>query len=87
MDGAKCCWNLAHGRKVVGTIRSLVNARTLQLDYAKVLHVALFIPILLHGSKEDRSRIRAVKMENLTGSLNIRRIDRVLNAWQESYME
>ena len=31
--------------------------------------------------KKDRSRIRAVQMDNLRGLLRIRRMDRVSNAW------
>ena len=37
-------------RKVVGTMRSLVNARGLQLECARVLHEVLLVPILLYGS-------------------------------------
>ena len=36
-DDAECC------RKVVAAIRYLVNARSLQLKYARVLHEALLI--------------------------------------------
>ena len=31
--------------------------------------------------EKERSRIRAVQMDNLRGLLGIRRMDRVLNAW------
>ena len=36
-------------RIVGGAIRSLVNARSLQLNFAKVLHETLLVPVLLYG--------------------------------------
>ena len=39
------------GRRVAGAIRSLVNARRLQLQCAKVLHVSLLAPVLTYGSE------------------------------------
>ena len=44
------------------------------------------VPVLTYGSKEviwrekDRSRIRAVQIDNLRGLLGIRRVDKVSNA-------
>ena len=69
-------------RRLARTIRSLVNARDLQLECVRVLHKILFVP----GSKtmlwkEERSRIWAVQIENLRGLLGIRKMDRVPNAW------
>ena len=60
-DGAEC------SKKVVGAIRSLVNARDLQIKCARVLHGTLIVPILTYGSeamlwKEERSWIRAVQV-------------------------
>ena len=68
---------------------SLVNARDLQLECSRVLHETLLIPVLMYGNEtilwkekeKERSRIRAVQMDNLRGLLSIRRMDRVLNAW------
>ena len=37
-DKAKCRRKVARGRRVAGAIRSLVNARGLQLECATVLH-------------------------------------------------
>ena len=34
-DGAECSRKIASGRKVAGAIRSLVNARSLQLECAR----------------------------------------------------
>ena len=69
---------------VTDAIRSLVNARDLQLESATVLHETLLIPVLTYGSEtmlwKERSRIRAVQMETLRGLLVIRRMDRVSNA-------
>ena len=56
---------------VAGTIRSLVNARSLQLQCTRVLHESFLLPvhIYIYGSetiwKEERSRIRFVEMDNL----------------------
>ena len=38
---------LVSWRKVVGALRSLVDANIMQLEYARALHVAFFKPILL----------------------------------------
>ena len=59
------------GRRVASAIRSPVNGRHLQLECVRDLHETLFVPFLMC----DRSRIRAVKMENLRGLLGIRRMD------------
>ena len=69
------------GRRVAGTMRSLVNTSDLQPEYARVLHETLLVHVLLYVIetmlwKEDEiSRIRAVQMENLRGLLRIRRMD------------
>ena len=53
-------------RKVGGVIRSLVNARSLQLECARVLHEISFGSVLMYGSEtviwkeEERSRIREI---------------------------
>ena len=63
-DGAECSRKVANGRRIAGAIRSLVNARDLQLDFARVLHETLLVPVLMHGSgtmiwkEKERSRIR-----------------------------
>ena len=65
-DEAKCSRKVVGGRKVAGIIRSLVNARSLQLDCARVLHESLLVPVLTYHSEtmiwreKERSRIRAV---------------------------
>ena len=84
-DGAECRRKVVSGRRFAGAIRSLVNARGLQLEYARVLYETLLVPFLMYGSetmlwrKKERSRVRAVQKENLRGLLGIRRMDRVLN--------
>ena len=56
------------------------------LECARVLHESLLVPVVMYGSKtivwkkKERSRIRAVQMDNLRGLLGIRRMDRVPNA-------
>ena len=37
-DEVECCKKVVSGRRVAGAVRSLVNARSLQLEYAMVLH-------------------------------------------------
>ena len=85
-DDTKCFRKVASRRKVVGVIRSLVNTSSLQLEYARVLHKGLLVPVLLYGREtmiwreKEESRIKGVKMDNLRGLLGVNRIDRVSNA-------
>ena len=48
-DKAECSRKVASRRRVVGAIRSLVNARSLQLEGARVLHESLLVPVLKYG--------------------------------------
>ena len=56
------------GRTVEGAIRYLVNARSLQLECARVLHKSLLVPVFMYGSEtmilreKERSRIWATQM-------------------------
>ena len=50
-DEAECRRKVASGRRVAGAIRSLTNARSLQLDCARVLHESLLVPVLTYGSE------------------------------------
>ena len=85
-DEAECGRKVASGGRVAGYIRSLVNARDLQLECARVLYEILFAPVLMYGSKtmlwkeKEISRIRAVQIDNLKGLLSIRRMEKVPNA-------
>ena len=79
-DEAKCIRLVASGRMVARTIRSPVNARRLQLECARVSHESLLVPVLTYGSEKERSRTRAVQMDNLRGLPDIRRIDKAPNA-------
>ena len=45
-NGAECSRKVESGRRVAGVISSLVNARDLQLEWARVLHETLFVPVL-----------------------------------------
>ena len=40
-----------NGRRIAGTIRSLVNARSLQLECTRVLNESLLVPVLAYGSE------------------------------------
>ena len=48
---AECSRKVASGRRVIVPIRSLVNARSLQLDCARGLHESLLVPLLTYGSE------------------------------------
>ena len=84
-DETECIRKLASGRRVAGAIRSLVIARSLQLECARVLHDSLMVPVLTYGSEtmiwreNEGSRIRAVHMDNLRDLLGIRRMDKIQN--------
>ena len=54
------------GRRVAGTIRSLVNARDLQLASARVLHETLLVPVLMYGSKTMLWREKEKSSEGYT---------------------
>ena len=49
-DEAEFRRKMASGRRVAGAIRSLGNARSLQLECARVLHKTLLVPVLMYGS-------------------------------------
>ena len=50
-DRTECCRKVATGRKVLGVIRSLLNARSLKLECSRVLQEGLFMVILMYGSE------------------------------------
>ena len=70
-DGAECQRKLASGRKVASVIRSLANARSLQLEYARVLREGLFVPVLNYDSEitvcreKERSELMDLQMDSL----------------------
>ena len=85
-DEAECSRNLESGRRVAGVIRSLVYARDLQLECTRILQETLLVPVLMYGSEtmlwnKERSRIKAVQMDNLRGLLGIRRMGKFPNVW------
>src|SRR5678816_2220515 len=84
-DDAKCSRKVVNGRKVAGAIKSLVNAKGLSLECARVLHEGMLLPVLLYSSetmvwnKKYRSKVQCVQMGNLRGVLGVRRIDKIRN--------
>ena len=50
-DEEECSRKVASEKKVAGAIRSLVNARSLQLECVKVLHEYLLVPLFTYGSE------------------------------------
>ena len=65
----------------MGNKRSLVNAKSLQLECARALHEVLLKAVPLYDSEtmiwreKERSRIKAEQMDNLRSLLDIWRID------------
>ena len=77
---------MVSGRRVASSIRSLVNAKSLRLEYNRVLDEKFLVPVLTYGDEKiiwrekEKSTIRVVQMDNLRGLLSIRRMDKVPNA-------
>ena len=86
-DGAEWNRKVASGRRVAGVIRSLVNARDLQLECTRVFYETLLVPVITYGSEtmlwkeNERSRVRAVQIDNLRGLLGIRRMKGLMKAF------
>src|SRR5678815_6092578 len=74
-DDAECSRKVVNGRKVAGTIKSLVNVKGLSLKSARVLHEGMLLPVLIYSSetmvwnKRYRSKVQCVQMDNLRGML------------------
>ena len=49
-DESECNRKVVSGRRVSGSIRYLVNARSLQFECDRVLHESLLVPVLTYGS-------------------------------------
>ena len=52
IDGAECSRMVAIGRRPAVAIRSLVNARNLQIEGDRFLHDTLLSPVLMYGSEK-----------------------------------
>ena len=50
-DETECSRKVESGRRVASVIRSLVNARSLQLECAKVFHESLLVSVLTYRSE------------------------------------
>ena len=62
-----------------------MDARSLQLECARVLHESLLRPIMygcetMIWREKERSRVMAVHIDNLRSLAGIKRMDKVLNA-------
>ena len=81
IDGAECSMKVASRRRMAVALRSLVNARDLQIECVRVLHETLLVLVLTYDSErmlwkeKEKSRIRAVQMDSLRGLIGIRRMD------------
>ena len=49
-DETESSRRVGSGRKVADAIRSLINARGLQLECARVLHESTFVLVLMYGN-------------------------------------
>ena len=80
-DNAECRKKVASGKGFAGAIRSLVNAMSLQLECARVLHETLLVPALIYDSETMlwKERSRVVQMDNFRSLRSIRRMDRAPN--------
>ena len=78
-DEAECSRKVVSGRRVAVAFRSLVNAWSLQLECASACSYIWM--------ENERSRIRAVQMDNLRGRLGIKRMDKVPNAQMRQLCE
>ena len=82
---------MTSGIKAAGAIRSLVNARSLQVECARVLHKSVFMPVLMYGSKTDMEEGEVYDYGCTDGQpkrfdgMVIKSMDRVLNAWSANY--
>ena len=81
-DKAECSRKVESETRVAGVIRSMVQDRSLQLECVRVLHESLLVPVLTYGSETMiwRERDLGLELYRWTGLLNIRRMDKVLNA-------
>ena len=56
------------GRNVADAIRSLVNAKDLELECARVLHKTLLVPVLMYGGEtmlwKEKERSRCIISED-----------------------
>ena len=46
-NDTECSRKVANGRKVAGAIRSVINAKDLQLERVRVLHEKLLVAVLI----------------------------------------
>ena len=75
-DGAEYSRKVENGRRVAGAIRSLINAKDLQLCMKDCLYVFKYGSETTLWKEKERSRIRVAQMNNLRGLLGNRRMDR-----------
>ena len=50
-DGAESSRKVTSGKRVASAVRSLVNGRDLQFEYARLLHEKLLVSALMYGSE------------------------------------
>ena len=50
-DDADCSRKVVNGRKMAGAIKSLVDAKGISLECARVLHDGMLLPVLMYSSE------------------------------------
>ena len=65
IDEGECSRKVASGRRVAGAIMCLVNAMSLQLECARVLHESLLVPVLMYDSETmiKREKERSIRYQ------------------------
>ena len=70
-EGQNCSRKVVSGRRVTGAVRSIVNARDLQLKCARVFYETLLVPVVMYGretmlwKERERFRMRAVQPQRI----------------------
>ena len=80
MEG-EVCEKAIQGRKVVGSLRHVMNGRIVNMEIKEALHDSIIVPTLTYASETwvwnegQRSRIQAVEMSYLRGACSLSRMD------------
>ena len=70
LDQIRHSRKMVRGRRVSGTIRSLVNAKDLQTECARVLYETLLVPVHMYGNETMLWRDLELELHRWTTSEN-----------------
>src|SRR5678816_2738899 len=84
-DDAECSMKVVKGRKMAGAIKSLVDAKGIRLECARVLYDGMLLPVLMYSS-ETMSGIRgtSVKYRYRTSAGATRHFDGLLLGYRSN---